>query len=66
MNNITYYNRLVASVERIARHSWYPGMDRAIEDCVSDIEGLVLDGRISEEQGETLRGIFMEANSDAA
>ena len=61
MNEMTYFDRLVASTQRIARHAWHPGKDRAVEQCVDDIEGLVEVGRITPEQGDVLRDILLEA-----
>ena len=66
MNDTTYFDRLVASTLRIARHSWHPGKDQAIELAVEDIEGLILAGRISGPQGDVLREILLGDRSHAA
>ena len=66
MKDMTYFDRLVASTQRIARHSWHPSKERAIDLAVEDIEGLILDGRISGPQGDVLRGILLADHSHAA
>ena len=45
MNGPVYFERLVASVERIARHAYYPGIDQAIELCLEDIDELMHSSR---------------------
>ena len=40
MNNSLTFDRLVASVEKIALHSYYPGIDQAINLCLDDIDEL--------------------------
>ena len=66
MIDTTYFDRLVASTQRIAQHSWHPGKDHAIDLAVEDIEGLVLEGRISGSQGDVLREILLGSRSHAA
>jgi predicted DNA-binding protein len=54
-----YFERLVTSVERIARHTYYPGIDEAIEQCLEDIDELMHAGRITAEEREALRLILL-------
>jgi predicted DNA-binding protein len=57
----SYFERLVASAERIARHSAYPGKQQAVDHCVEDVEDLIASGRITAEQGEILLNILSGA-----
>jgi hypothetical protein len=66
MNGTTYFDRLVASAERIARHAHYPGKEQAVDQCIADIDDLVLAERITAEQRETLRAVLLGALSHAA
>ena len=66
MSGITYFERLLASAERIAHHAWHPSKDQAIAQCVEEIEMIALDGRISDEQREALRTILQSGCSNAA
>jgi predicted DNA-binding protein len=66
MDNISYFERLVASAERIARHADYPGKEQAMELCLEDIEDLTLAGRITAEQRIVLREVLLGALSHAA
>jgi hypothetical protein len=70
MNSPNYFERLVASVERIARHAYYPGIEQAIAQCLEDIEELLHDGLITVEEREALRfvllGIGLTATPSAA
>jgi hypothetical protein len=66
MNDTTYFERLVTTTQRIARHPWHPGMQQAIDLAVEDVEGLVLDGRISGPQGDVLREILLSDRTNAA
>ena len=59
MNNSICFERLVASVEKIARHSYYPGIDQAISLCLDDIDDLWTTGQISAEQREALRFVLV-------
>jgi len=54
-----YFERLVTSVERIARHTYYPGIDETIEQCLEDIDELMHAGRITAEEREALRIILL-------
>ena len=70
MTGPVYFERLVASVERIARHAYYPGIDQAIEICLEDIDELMHTNRITPEQRDALRllllGITLKAESAAS
>jgi hypothetical protein len=59
MNDPVCFERLVASVEQIARHSYYPGIDQAINLCLDDIDELWGLGQITAEQREALRFVLM-------
>ncbi len=59
MNNPVSFDRLVASVEKIARHSYYPGIDQAINLCLEDIDELWSSGQITSEQREALRFVLV-------
>jgi len=54
-----YFERLATSVERIARHTYYPGIDEAIEQCLEDIDELMHAGRITAEEREALRIVLL-------
>ena len=51
--------RLVTSVERIARHAYYPGIDEAIEQCLEDIDELMHADRITAEERDALRVVLL-------
>ena len=57
----SYFERLVASAERIARHAAYPGKQQAVDHCVEDVEDLIASERITAEQGEILLNILSGA-----
>jgi hypothetical protein len=59
MNNPVSFDRLVGCVEKIARHSYYPGIDEAIELCLEDVDDLWGSGEITEEQREALRFVLL-------
>jgi hypothetical protein len=66
MNSNSYFERLVASAERIARHAYYPGKEQAVGQCLEDIEDLMLTGRITTEQRDVLREVLQGALSHSA
>jgi hypothetical protein len=66
MNGSSYFDRLVASAERIARHSHYPGKEQAVGHCLEDIDDLVIEERITAEQRDRLRSVLLGASSHAA
>ena len=51
---------------RIAGHAYFPGKDEAVDQCLEDIEGLVIEGRITAEQRDVLREILQGSFSHAA
>lgn len=59
MDRTTYFEKLVGSVTRIARHAYYPGKEEAVEICLSEIEDLADAGRISNVQLAALRDLLL-------
>jgi NTE family protein len=59
VDRTTYFEKLVASVTRIARHAYYPGKEEAVEICMSEIEELADAGRISNVQLAALRDLLL-------
>ena len=59
MISSNYFERLVTSVDRIARHAYYPGIDEAIEQCLEDIDELMHAERITAEEREALRIVLL-------
>jgi hypothetical protein len=66
MDSHEYFDRLVESVERIARHSYYPGIDQAVDQCLEDIDDLMSEGLITLPQREALRFILLGLTLNAA
>ena len=66
MNSLSYFENLVASVERIARHAYFPGIDQAINQCLEDIDDLRDEDRITPEQREALRFVLLGMTLNAA
>jgi hypothetical protein len=66
MTNLGYFNNLVACVERIARHAYYPDIDQAISQCLEDIDDLMHEARITPEQREALRFVLLGMTLRAA
>ena len=70
MNSPSYFERLVACVQRVTRHAYYPGIDQAIDQCLEDIDDLMHSGRITAEQRKALRclvlGVTLTASNNAA
>jgi hypothetical protein len=64
--NLSYYDRLVASVGRIARHAYYPGIELTLNQCLEDIDALRVADRITSEQREALRLIVLGVSLHAA
>jgi hypothetical protein len=54
-----YFERLVTSVERIARHTYYPGINEAIDQCLEDIDELMHAGSITPDEREALRIVLL-------
>lgn len=69
-DQLRLFRCLVTSVERIARHVYYPGIDEAIEHCLEDLDELTAAGRITPEEREALRivllGMTMTASSNTS
>ncbi len=59
MDNASYFQKLMATVTRIARHSFYPGKEEAVELCLEEIEELRDCGRISDDQLARLRELLL-------
>ncbi len=66
MHAASYFSRLIASVTRIAGHAYFPGKEEAVDQCLEDIEGLVIEGRITAEQRDVLREVLQGSFSHAA
>ncbi len=66
MISSNYFERLVTSVERIARHAYYPGIDEAIEQCLEDLDELMHAGRITAEEREALRVVLLGMTFNAS
>ena len=64
--SLSYYDRLVDSVSRIARHAYYPGIEQTLDQCLEDIDALRDDERITPEQREALRLIILRVSLHAA
>ncbi len=63
---MAYFQRLVASAERIASHADFPGKGEAVDQCIEDIGDLMLCGRITADQHDVLRRVLMGNCSNAA
>ena len=59
MDNAAYFQKLIGTVTRIARHSFYPGKEEAVELCLEEIEELRDSGRIDAEQMARLRELLL-------
>jgi len=59
MNRFVYFERLVAAVDRIARHAYYPGIDETIHQSLQDLEDLLASGRITAEERDALQFILL-------
>ncbi len=59
MDNASYFQKLMGSVTRIARHSFYPGKEEAVELCLGEIEELRECGRITDDQLASLRELLL-------
>ena len=66
MSRPPYYQRLMETVQLIARHADYPGKQVAVEQCVEDVEDLSRAGRITPPQREALLEILLGACTAAA
>lgn len=59
LDNASYFEKLVQSVTRIVRHTYYPGKVEAIELCLEELDDLQAVGRISSDQRSSLRELLM-------
>src|SRR5271157_5384530 len=59
LDNASYFQKLMGTVTRIARHSFYPGKEEAVELCLEEIEELRDCGRISDDQLARLRELLL-------
>jgi hypothetical protein len=59
MGNTAYFERLVESTRRIARHSEVPGKQEAVDLCLEDIADLSDTGRITADQAVALREVLL-------
>jgi hypothetical protein len=59
MDDATYFERLVAAMERVARHADFPGKRQAVDLCLGDIDDLSVAGRITAEQAGVLREVLL-------
>ena len=59
MDNASYYLKLLGTVTRIARHSYYPGKEEAIDLCLEEIGELHDCGRITDDQLVSLRELLL-------
>ena len=59
MDKSTYFEKLVGSLSRIASHSYYPGKEDTVEQCLEEVEEIRLSGRITAEQSATLRELLL-------
>jgi hypothetical protein len=66
MNDATYFERLVAAVERVALHTNFPGKQEAVGLCLGDIDDLADAGRITDEQADALRELLLGPALNAA
>src|SRR5208337_4020584 len=64
LDNASYFQKLMGTVARIARHSFYPGKEEAVELCLEEIEELRDCGRITDDQLASLRGLLKQAGGD--
>ena len=63
---MAYFERLLASVERVAHHAYFPGKQETVDLYLEDIEGLSLDGLITAEQQGMLREVLLGTSALAA
>jgi hypothetical protein len=66
MSDTTDFERLVAVVERVARHPDLPGKREAVDLCLEDIRDFSVAGRITDEQANVLRELLLGTPLHAA
>ena len=49
MDKASYFEKLVGTLSRIASHSYYPGKEDAVEQCLEEVEEIRLSGQITAE-----------------
>jgi hypothetical protein len=59
MINATDFERLLAVVERVARHADLPGKQETVDLCLEDIDDLSASGRITDDQADVLRELLL-------
>ena len=59
MDKASYFEKLVESLSRIASHSYYPGKEDAVEQCLEEVEEIRLSGQITAEQSAALRDLLL-------
>ena len=59
MDNASYFEKLVGTLSRIASHSYYPGKEDAVEQCLEEVEEIRLSGQITAEQSAILRDLLL-------
>ena len=47
MDKASYFEKLVESLSRIASHSYYPGKEDTVEQCLEEVEEIRLSGQIT-------------------
>ena len=48
MDKASYFEKLVETLSRIASHSYYPGKEDAVEQCLEEVEEIRLSGQITD------------------
>jgi NTE family protein len=59
VDKASYFQKLAGSLSRIASHSYYPGKEDAVEQCLEEVEEIRLSGQITAEQSATLRELLL-------
>ena len=59
MDKASYFEKLVGTLSRIASHSYYPGKEDAVEQCLEEVEEIRLSGKITAEQSAILRDLLL-------
>jgi hypothetical protein len=66
MDDATYFERLAATVARVAHHPPFPAKPHAVELCLQDLDDLSLAGRITAEEAGVLRANLLGSTCRAA
>jgi len=59
VDKASYFEKLVESLSRIASHSYYPGKEDTVEQCLEEVEEIRLSGKITTEQSAALRDLLL-------